>query len=86
MIKKKVENLMNKGFLLSVGLASIGKDKLEKIIKQLIRKGKISEKDGRKIVRDLIKKSRDEKKRIQSKIISVRKKVKKKIAKKKGKK
>jgi len=79
MIKKEVKKLMDKGFLLSIGLASIGKDKLEKVTKQLVRKGKLNEKDGRKLVRDLLKKSKTEKKKIEARVRSVRKKVKKKV-------
>jgi len=71
-----IKKLMDKGFLLSIGLASVGKDKLEKVIKQLVRKGKISEKDGRKLVRDLIKRSKVEKKKIEARVRSVRKKIK----------
>ncbi len=75
MIKKEVKKLMDKGFLLSVGLASVAKSKAEKLVNELIRKGKLNEQQGKKLFMDLIKKSKDEKKRIEAKFrrVSVKK-------------
>lgn len=72
MIKKEVKKLMDKGFLLSIGLASIGKQKAEKLIKELVKKGKLNEQQGRKLVMDLVKKSKIEKEKIKSKFRRIR--------------
>ncbi|MBI2507358.1 hypothetical protein HYV89_00205 [Candidatus Woesearchaeota archaeon] len=59
-----VKKALNTGFLLSVGIASIAKENAEKIARELVRKGRLNEKEGRKLVSDLIKKSKKEKDRM----------------------
>ena len=64
----RVEKLLNTGFLLSIGIASITKEKVEKLVMALVKKGKLNESQGRKMVRDVLAKARKEKARV-SKII-----------------
>jgi len=59
-----VKKVLNTGFLLSVGIASIAKENAEKIVNEMVRKGKLNEKQGRKMVSDLIKRSRNERDRV----------------------
>ncbi|MBW1717341.1 MAG: polyhydroxyalkanoate synthesis regulator [Deltaproteobacteria bacterium] len=50
-------DLIKKTMLTGVGLAGLTKDKIEKLAKELAKKGKLSEKEGKKLVDDLLKKS-----------------------------
>lgn len=61
---KSVKKILDTGFLLSVGVASLAKENVEGTVKELVRKGKLNEKQGRKLVRDLIKRSKKERGRI----------------------
>jgi polyhydroxyalkanoate synthesis regulator phasin len=69
MVKKKnvrnaasegLKKALDTGFLLSIGIASIAKENLEKVSKDLVKKGRLNEKQGRKVVNDLLKKSKKE--------------------------
>ena len=71
-MKKEVKKLMNKGFLLSVGLASLTIDKADKMVKELVKKGKLNETQGRRLVSDLIKKSKNEKKKLEKNFRRIR--------------
>ncbi len=65
----KVRKVLDTGFLLSVGIASIAKENAEKIIKEMVRKGRLNEKQGRKLVSDLIKRSKKERERVRKLLI-----------------
>ncbi|MBI2667950.1 hypothetical protein HYX17_04250 [Candidatus Woesearchaeota archaeon] len=60
----RVKKVLNTGFLLSVGLASVAKENLEKITNELVSKGRLNEKQGRKLVGDLIRRSKKERDRV----------------------
>jgi len=45
-------DLIKKTMLTGVGLAGLTKDKIEKLAKELAKKGKLSEKEGKKLVDD----------------------------------
>ncbi len=60
----KVKNILDTGFLLSIGIASIAKENAEKIVGEIVRKGNLNEEQGRKLVSDLIKRSRKERERV----------------------
>ncbi len=60
----RVKKVLDTGFLFSVGIASIAKENAEKIVKDLVMKGRLNEKQGRKVVNDLIKRSRKERERV----------------------
>ena len=53
-----VKKVLNTGFLLSVGIASIAKENAEKITAELVKRGRLNECQGRKLVNNLIKRSR----------------------------
>ena len=63
-MKKNVKKLVNTGFLLSIGVASLAKENVDRIVKGLVKKGKLDEKEGRKLVKDLVKRSKQEKERV----------------------
>ncbi len=55
---------MKKGLLIGVGLASFAKDKADKFAKELVKKGHINEKEGRKLVKNIIGEADKSRKRI----------------------
>ena len=59
-------DLIKKTMLTGVGLASMTKDKLEAIAKEIAEKEKLSEKEGRDLVNDLLKKSEEAKKKLEN--------------------
>ena len=65
-VKKNIEKVLDTGFLLSIGIASIAKEKVETLVSELIKKGKLNENDGRKLVRSLLAKSRKERAKVKS--------------------
>lgn len=60
--------LTRKAMLLSMGLATLTREKLEKTINELIKKGEISEKEGEELVDELIEKSRKYKKDLEREV------------------
>ena len=62
--KSRVERLVNAGFLLSIGIASLTKEKVEKIVMELVKKGKLNEKQGRAMVREVMAKGKKEREKI----------------------
>ena len=54
-------DLIKKTMLTGVGLASMTKDKVEAIAKEIAEKEKLSEKEGRDLVNDLLKKAEETK-------------------------
>ncbi len=52
-VLKMKKELMKKGLLIGVGLASFAKDKAERFAKDLVKKGHINEKEGRKLVKSI---------------------------------
>ncbi len=57
-----MQNTIKQIFLAGAGLVSVGKDKADKIAKELIKKGELAVKDKDKFVDDLIKKAEKTKK------------------------
>ena len=49
---------IHKMFLAGVGLAAMTKDKIDEHIKELVEKGKLTEKEGREMADDMLKKSK----------------------------
>lgn len=60
----RVKKVLDTGFLLSIGIASVAKENAEKLVGEIVRKGSLNEKQGRKLISDLIKRSRKEKERV----------------------
>ena len=52
---------IHKMFLAGVGLAAMTKDKIDEHVKELVEKGKLSEKEGREIAEEMLKKSKQAK-------------------------
>ena len=60
----KMKKALDTGFLLSIGIASIAKENAEKIVGEIVRKGRLNEGQGRKLVGDLVKRSKKERERV----------------------
>jgi len=54
--------LLKKTFMTGVGLAASSSQRVEKLARELVKAGKLSEEDGEKLVEDMLKKSEQAKK------------------------
>ncbi len=61
-------DLIKKTMLTGVGLAIMAKDKVEDLAVEIAEKGKMSEKEGKKFIDDLLKKSEQAKKDLDKKV------------------
>ena len=61
-------SLVKKVMLTGVGLAVMTKEKAEEIGRELIKKGDITEKEGKEFVKDLLKKSEEAKNDFEKKV------------------
>lgn len=61
-------DLLKKTLYTGVGLAYMTKEKIEELAKELIDKGKMTEKEGKELIDDLLEKSKDAKTKIESQI------------------
>jgi polyhydroxyalkanoate synthesis regulator phasin len=61
-------NLVEKGFLLSLGLLALTRDRAEKVVEDLIEKGKLTREDAPKVLKDLLAKAEEEKKALEARI------------------
>lgn len=61
-------DLIRKTMLTGVGLAAMTKDKVEALAKELPEKGKLSEKEGKDLFRELLKKSEQARKDLETKV------------------
>ena len=61
-------DLIKKTMLTGVGLAVMTRDKIEELAKELTEKGKISEKEGKELIDDLLKKSEQARKDLETKV------------------
>jgi polyhydroxyalkanoate synthesis regulator phasin len=59
---------IHKMFLAGVGLAAMTKDKIDEHIKELVEKGKLTEKEGREIAEDMLKKSEQAKEDLEKQV------------------
>jgi len=59
---------MHKMFLAGVGLAVMTKDKIDEHIKELVEKGKLTEKEGREIADDMLRKSKQAAKDLENQV------------------
>ena len=60
--------MLKKGFFMGLGLALMTKEKAEGVINELIKKGEISEKEGKEFVEILMKKSEEAQQELQKKV------------------
>ena len=63
-----MKELLEKGFHLGLGILTVTKEKAEKIVEELIQKGKISREEGPKLLKDLLTRAEEEKKALQARI------------------
>jgi polyhydroxyalkanoate synthesis regulator phasin len=61
-------DLLKNTMFLGLGLASLTKEKIEEVAKELIKKGQLSEKEGKDFIEDLSKRSKEAGKEIKGKI------------------
>ena len=59
---------IHKMFLAGVGLAAMTKDKIDEHVKELVEKGKLSEKEGREIAEEMLKKSKQAKEDLEKQV------------------
>ncbi|RKY25539.1 MAG: hypothetical protein DRP62_00900 [Planctomycetota bacterium] len=59
---------IHKMFLAGVGLAAMTKDKIDEHIKELVEKGKLTEKEAREMADDMLKKSEQARKDLQKQV------------------
>jgi len=59
---------IHKMFLAGVGLAAMTKDKIDEHVKELVEKGKLTEKEGREIADDMLKKSKQAKEDLEKQV------------------
>jgi polyhydroxyalkanoate synthesis regulator phasin len=62
----KLSSLLRKSTLIGLGVASLSKKKADKLVKQLTKHGHVSEKEGRKLAKDLLNESKKHAKRLQN--------------------
>lgn len=61
-------DMLKKMILFGAGLASMTREKLEKFIDEMVKKGEISEKEGRELVDELIARSRKAREDFEAKV------------------
>ncbi len=61
-------DLIKKTMYMGLGLASLTKEKMEEVSRELVKKGELSEKEGKDLVDDLAKKSEEAKKALDKRI------------------
>jgi len=61
-------DLIKKTILASVGFGVMTKEKIEELGKEMIKKGEVSEKEGKEFIDGLVKKSEEAQKEIETKI------------------
>ena len=59
---------IHKMFLAGVGFAAMTKDKIDEHVKELVERGKLTEKEGREIAEDMLKKSEQARKDLQERV------------------
>jgi len=59
---------IHKMFLAGVGLAAMTKEKIDEHIKELVEKGKLTEKEGREMADDMLRKSKQAKEDLEKQV------------------
>ena len=67
MAENKTQETLRRLFYASVGLATEASEKFQEVVEDLVEKGKVSEKDGQKIVNELFKKTEGRRGQIEQK-------------------
>jgi poly(hydroxyalkanoate) granule-associated protein len=61
-------DFIKKTMLVGVGLAAVTREKIEEIVSELVKKGELSEKEGKEMVDELVEKSKKVKKDLDKKV------------------
>ncbi|MCL0061014.1 phasin family protein [Dehalococcoidia bacterium] len=61
-------DLMKKGILIGIGVASLTKDRVEELVEKIAEESKLSEEEGRKLVKELLEKSEEARKEFQDQV------------------
>lgn len=61
-------DFIKKTMLVGVGLAAVTREKIEEIVGELVKKGELSEKEGKEMVDELVEKSKGVKKDLEKKV------------------
>ncbi len=61
-------DLVKKTLLIGLGIAAVGKDKIESLANMLVEKGNLSETEGQKLVDEITKKAEDAKNDLNEKV------------------
>ncbi len=64
--EKEMIELIKKALLTGVGIAALTKDKVEELAKELIDKGKMSEQEGEKLVKDMLNQAEESRENLKS--------------------
>jgi len=62
MVNKK--ELVRKGFIVGAGIAAIAKEKTDKVVAEMLKKGHISQAEGKKLVRSVVSEAAKSGKRV----------------------
>ncbi len=62
---------LKKAALIGVGIVALTKEKIEEIAKDLVKKGEITEKEGKELVTDLLEKSKQARKELGTRVDGV---------------
>ncbi|OPL16769.1 MAG: hypothetical protein AVO39_00360 [delta proteobacterium MLS_D] len=65
-----MSNLIRKGMLMGFGILSLTREKAEEWIDELVRRGEISEKEGREAVDEFVEKSKEMRRDLSSRVES----------------
>ena len=68
-------DIIKKTMLTGVGLAVVTKDKVEKLTRELVKKGAITEKEGKELIDDMLQKAEQARKDLETNIESIVQKV-----------
>jgi polyhydroxyalkanoate synthesis regulator phasin len=55
-------DLLKKGILIGIGAMSLTKDRIEELVEKVAEEGKLTEEEGRKLVKELLEKSENARK------------------------
>jgi len=66
-----MKDFIRKSMLVGMGLATVTREKIEQTIDELIKKGEMSEKEGKEAIDELVEKSKEVKKELTDKIENI---------------
>ena len=61
-------DLLKKTLLTGIGIAALTKEKVEEVAKKIAKESKLSEKEGKKLVKDLLEKSDEARKNLEKQV------------------